>query len=71
MVLSGLVLQFIFGLLILKWTVGFKAFNWIGDQITIFLAYSDAGSAFVFGQTFYDHELAFAVSLYTSSWIFL
>jgi nucleoside permease NupC len=34
----------------------------MGDQINIFLDYSDAGSMFVFGDSFKAHFFAFKVS---------
>merc|ERR1712165_666446 len=40
----GLVLQFTFGLLILRWPVGRGAFSILGDQVQAFLAYTNAGS---------------------------
>ncbi|GFR93530.1 sodium/nucleoside cotransporter [Elysia marginata] len=44
----GFSLQFYFACLILKTDAGFDAFKWLGDRVTEFLAYSDAGAAFVF-----------------------
>ena len=48
-VLSGVVIQFILGVLILRVVVIANAFKWLGDQITIFLNYTSAGSMFVYG----------------------
>ncbi|CAL1526428.1 unnamed protein product, partial [Lymnaea stagnalis] len=45
----GFVVQFIFALIILKTRWGFEAFKWLGDRVTEFLAHSNAGAAFVFG----------------------
>ncbi|GFO44649.1 sodium/nucleoside cotransporter [Plakobranchus ocellatus] len=45
----GFSLQFYFAAFILKTDVGFETFKWLGDRVTEFLAYSDAGAAFVFG----------------------
>ena len=61
-VIWGLALQFIFGLLILRTGAGRKFFEFVGDQINVFLDYSDAGSSFVFGNSFKDHFFAFKVS---------
>ncbi len=58
----GLTLQFIFALIILRWSFGYDAFQWLGDRISEFLAHSDAGSAFVFGDSFRMHFFAFSVS---------
>ncbi|XP_009901445.2 solute carrier family 28 member 3 [Dryobates pubescens] len=60
-VFSGIVMQFILGLLILRTKVGFDAFNWLGIQIQTFLEYSDTGAKFVFGNKYTDHFFAFKV----------
>ncbi len=41
-------LQFIFGILILRWSFGKDVFQCIGDKVSVFLEFSDEGSAFVF-----------------------
>jgi nucleoside permease NupC len=61
-VLWGLALQFIFGLIILRTGAGRKFFEVVGDQISVFLDYSDAGASFVFGDSFKVHFFAFKVS---------
>mgnify|MGYP001801787525 FL=1 len=38
------------------------AFKLLGDEIKIFLDYSDFGAAFVFGNNFREHFFAFKVS---------
>lgn len=48
-VLWGLGLQFILGIVILRWSVGKNVFDCIGRKVKIFLDYTDAGSGFVFG----------------------
>ncbi|XP_017661546.1 PREDICTED: solute carrier family 28 member 3 [Lepidothrix coronata] len=60
-VLSGIGMQFILGLLILRTNVGFDVFNWLGIQIQTFLEYSDTGAKFVFGEKYKDHFFAFKV----------
>ena len=45
----GLTLQFLFGLLILRWKVGKQIFQCIGEKAVTFLGYTDQGSAFVYG----------------------
>ncbi|NWV80009.1 S28A3 protein, partial [Dasyornis broadbenti] len=60
-VFSGIGMQFILGLLILRTKVGFDVFNWLGIQIQTFLEYSDAGAKFVFGDQYMDHLFAFKV----------
>lgn len=45
----GLSLQFIFGLIVLRWDFGRNVIQCIADKVTIFLTYSDDGSGFVYG----------------------
>ncbi|CAK6950523.1 solute carrier family 28 member 3-like [Scomber scombrus] len=59
--LSGIGLQFIFGLLILRTTVGLGALEWLGKQAESFMSYADVGSKFVFGITYTDHFFVFKV----------
>eukprot|EP00794_Sanderia_malayensis_P000551 gene551-1208_t len=61
-VLWGLALQFVFGILILRTTAGRQFFKWLGDRVSIFLAFSDTGAQFLFGKTTYTaHFFAFKV----------
>jgi len=60
-VLWGFALQIIFALLILRTVVGFLVFEWLGGQVSAFLEFSDAGAAFVFGESFQDFFFAFKV----------
>ncbi|NWW86965.1 S28A3 protein, partial [Rhynochetos jubatus] len=60
-VFSGIGMQLILGLLILRTKVGFDVFNWLGIQIQTFLEYSDTGAKFVFGEKYTDHFFAFKV----------
>uniref|UniRef100_A0A8C9Q3V6 Sodium/nucleoside cotransporter n=1 Tax=Spermophilus dauricus TaxID=99837 RepID=A0A8C9Q3V6_SPEDA len=55
----GLGLQFIFGIVVIRTYPGFIAFQWLGDQIQIFLNYTVAGSSFVFGDTLIQNIFAF------------
>ncbi|CAG0891607.1 unnamed protein product [Cyprideis torosa] len=48
-VIWGMGLQFVFGLLILRWEVGKSIFKCIGDKVSTFLGYTDSGSGFVYG----------------------
>ncbi|KAM4579458.1 solute carrier family 28 member 3-like [Fundulus diaphanus] len=59
--ISGIGLQFFFGLLILRTTFGLTVVRWLGKQAEIFLSYTDAGSQFVFGDSYTDHFFAFRV----------
>ena len=54
--------QLVMALLVIKWRHGFQAFRWLGDQVTGFLGHVEAGSAFLFGENFFEHEFVFAVS---------
>ncbi|XP_010165428.2 solute carrier family 28 member 3-like, partial [Antrostomus carolinensis] len=58
-VFSGIGMQFILGLLIMRTKVGFDVFNWLGIQIQTFLEYADTGAKFVFGEKYTDHFFAF------------
>ncbi|NXM26145.1 S28A2 protein, partial [Oxyruncus cristatus] len=55
----GLGLEFLFGVFVLRTTPGVQAFQWLGDQIQIFLGYTTAGSGFVFGNTLITEVFAF------------
>ena len=57
----GIGLQIIFAILILKTQGGFILFQWLGDVVTNFLNFGDAGSKFVFGENFTEHFIAFKV----------
>lgn len=57
----GLGLEFVFALLILKTPSGLAVFKSIGDVVSNFLAYSDVGAKFVFGESYKDHLFAFQV----------
>ncbi|GMR36878.1 hypothetical protein PMAYCL1PPCAC_07073 [Pristionchus mayeri] len=48
-VLVGFFIQFVMGMLVLKWDAGSDAFNWFSDQIVTFLDYTNAGTEFVYG----------------------
>ncbi|XP_058501200.1 sodium/nucleoside cotransporter 1 [Solea solea] len=45
----GLGLEFVMGLFIIRTQPGFLAFEWLGNQVKIFLEYTKVGSSFVFG----------------------
>ncbi|XP_008060845.1 sodium/nucleoside cotransporter 2 [Carlito syrichta] len=55
----GLGLQFVFGILVIRTDPGFIAFQWLGEQVQIFLNYTVAGSSFVFGDTLIKDVFAF------------
>ncbi|MBD2346231.1 NupC/NupG family nucleoside CNT transporter [Anabaena subtropica] len=57
----GLGLEFVFALIILKTPWGLNVFKSLGDAVSNFLAFSDVGAKFVFGENFKDHFFAFQV----------
>ena len=60
-VVGGMLLQFIFALLVLKTELGRGLFDHIGDAFQAMLGYVDAGSEFVFGERFKEFYFAFKV----------
>ncbi|MDE2743844.1 MAG: NupC/NupG family nucleoside CNT transporter [Gemmatimonadota bacterium] len=61
LVVTGVGLQFLLALLILKTGPGQALFGYIGAFFTALLNYVDAGSSFVFGDAFGEHFFAFKV----------
>lgn len=57
----GLGLEFALALVILKTPWGLNVFKFLGDFVGNFLAFSDVGAKFVFGENFKDHFFAFQV----------
>ncbi|MEH1923033.1 NupC/NupG family nucleoside CNT transporter [Nostoc sp.] len=57
----GLGLEFVFAIVILKTPWGLNIFKSLGDIVSQFLAFSDVGAKFVFGENFKDHFFAFQV----------
>ncbi|XP_061179837.1 solute carrier family 28 member 3-like [Saccostrea echinata] len=57
----GFAIQYIFALIILRTKWGYEAFQWLGDRVTEFLNYSNAGAIFVFGELYTNHFFAFKV----------
>ncbi|XP_018398803.1 PREDICTED: solute carrier family 28 member 3 [Cyphomyrmex costatus] len=49
-VIWGLILQFIFGLITLRWPVGRSIFQCVSAKVTTFLDYAKSGSKFVFSE---------------------
>ena len=60
-VLWGIALQLIFAILILKTAPGLAVFKFLGDMVTQFLKFSDAGAKFIFGDNLAEHFIAFKV----------
>ena len=61
LVLLGTAIQLVFALLILKTAAGQGVFDAVGRTVTAFLDLTDEGSAFIFGENFRDHFIAFKV----------
>ncbi|MBC1223418.1 NupC/NupG family nucleoside CNT transporter [Nostoc sp. UCD121] len=57
----GLGLEFALAIVILKTPWGLAVFKFLGDFVSKFLAFSDVGAKFVFGENFKDHFFAFQV----------
>ncbi|MCC5627234.1 NupC/NupG family nucleoside CNT transporter [Nostoc sphaeroides CHAB 2801] len=57
----GLGFEFALALVILKTPWGLTVFKSLGDIVSQFLAFSDVGAKFVFGENFKDHFFAFQV----------
>ncbi|MGC9525050.1 MAG: NupC/NupG family nucleoside CNT transporter [Limnospira sp.] len=60
-VLWGIALQILLAIFILKIPLGLALFKALGDVVTQFLNFSDAGAKFVFGEVFEEHFIAFKV----------
>ena len=58
----GIALQFIFALIVLRWQGGRNAFEWLGIRVEEFMAYTNYGTATVFGANYREHLVAFAAS---------
>nr|CAH0104896.1 unnamed protein product [Daphnia galeata] len=54
----GVGLQFVFGLIVLRWELGRQVIQCLGEKITIFLDYSNEGSGFVYGYLVTDKNMA-------------
>lgn len=48
-VVWGTCIQFLIGILVLRWPVGLEALSWLSDQIVHFLDYTQKGTVFVYG----------------------
>jgi nucleoside permease NupC len=48
-VVWGVLFQFVLALVTLRWSYGQAAFSFIAEQVNTFIAYTDVGSAFVYG----------------------
>ncbi|XP_052075476.1 solute carrier family 28 member 3-like [Mytilus californianus] len=61
-VIWGILLQFLFGLIILRWPIGYGVFEFIASQISAFLSYTDNATKIVFGEEgLKEHPIVFKV----------
>jgi len=61
LIASGLGLQFVLAVVLLKTEVGERFFLAAKEFVTRLISFSDAGAAFVFGEGFREHYIAFSV----------
>nr|CAH7718786.1 unnamed protein product [Callosobruchus chinensis] len=59
-ILWGLILQFTFGLITIRWKVGRNILECIGDKVNILLGYAFEGAAFTYGDFLVNDKLVFA-----------
>ena len=55
-VVCGFTLQFLFGVLFIRWPIGRDIFECFGDKVAEFLAFGKEGAAFVFGNFLVEDE---------------
>ncbi len=60
-VLWGIALQLIIAVIILRIPLAYNIISWIGEGVTTFLAFSDVGAQFVFGESYEQHLFAFKI----------
>ncbi|XP_052078950.1 solute carrier family 28 member 3-like [Mytilus californianus] len=60
-VLNGMFLQFVLGIIILRWDIGYQITSWLGDRFIEFLGHSNNGAIFVFGEAYEKHPFAMKV----------
>ena len=64
-VVWGFTLQFVIGILVLRWKPGYDAVQWFSDEIMKFIYYSLEGASVVFGDPMLLlHPYVFVVSTY-------
>ena len=54
--ISGTIAQMTLGILILRTSVGYALFAWLGEQVAVFFEYTIEGAAFVFGEALVSME---------------
>ncbi|KAF9584515.1 hypothetical protein BGW38_006182 [Lunasporangiospora selenospora] len=61
---TGIFMQYILGLLIIRWSVGYQVFNFIAQQAENFLSYAAEGREFIFGPNWFTLNGARALYYY-------
>ncbi|XP_045457573.1 solute carrier family 28 member 3 [Melitaea cinxia] len=61
-VMIGLLLQFLFGVIFIRWSTGRHALQCFSDKVATFLSYGMEGAEFVFGRLLVKDEQVFAFS---------
>jgi concentrative nucleoside transporter, CNT family len=62
-VLAALAFQVAFAFLVLKWSVGRDALDWVAGQVRALIGYADAGSEFLFGRLLEGEGTIFALQV--------
>ncbi|KAH8320415.1 hypothetical protein KR067_002810 [Drosophila pandora] len=61
-VITGITAQFLLGIICIRWEVGRKIFECLGNKVATFLGYGTDGALFVFGDFLVDNDVfAFAI----------
>lgn len=62
-----MILQFVFGLISIRWAVGRSIFLCVSEKIAAFLDFAKVGATFVFSEELVENNVfAFGVSIYVS-----
>ncbi|CAH2264222.1 jg22476 [Pararge aegeria aegeria] len=59
----GILMQFLFGVVFIRWEAGRYALQCFSDKVATFLSYGVEGAAFVFGDLLVRDEKVFAFSV--------
>lgn len=62
-VIGGFILQFLFAVICIRWSIGRQIFQCIGDKIADFLDFSKFGAEFVYGNFLVHKEGVFAFAV--------
>lgn len=59
-IIGGLILQFTFGLITIRWKTGRDILECVGNKVTAFLNYAQQGATFVYGVEIVEKQKVFA-----------